>query len=138
MKTIREIISKELKLNNAIDYEKFSIYPFNNKKYIIFMYEEINRDNIRIILEIISMYYKHYLNNWKSIVVVGKTSQSFLKKDLSYFDGVNTFVSFYLINEKTRESYFNSNWIFALGMNYKNVIKKINKILLAYNIISSI
>ena len=64
--------------------------------------------------------------------MVGKTKEKFKKVDLLYFNNVNTFVVFYLINEETNEVYMNDSWISALGLNYKKYVRKINEILNKY------
>ena len=51
------------------------------------------------------------------------------KVDLFYFNNVNTFVVFYLINEEADEVYMNDSWISAIGLNYKKYVRKINEIL---------
>mgnify|MGYP001852937010 FL=1 len=61
--------------------------------------------------------------------MVGKTKEKFKKVDLLYFNNVNTFVVFYLINEETNDVYMNDSWISSLGLNYKKYIIKINQIL---------
>lgn len=66
---------------------------------------------------------------YKTLIVVGKMKEKFKKVDLLYFNNVNTFVVFYLINEETNEVYMNDSWILALGLNYKKYVRKINEIL---------
>ena len=61
--------------------------------------------------------------------MVGKTKEKFKKVDLLYFNNVNKFVVFYLINEETNDVYMNDSWISALGLNYKKYVRKINEIL---------
>ena len=56
--------------------------------------------------------------------MVGKTKEKFKKVDLLYFNNVNTFVVFYLINEETNEVYMNDSWISALGLNYKKYVRR--------------
>ena len=46
------------------------------------------------------------------------------KVDFLYFNNVNAFVVFYLINEETNEIYMNDSWISALGLNYKNMLER--------------
>ena len=41
--------------------------------------------------------------------MVGKTKEQFKKVDLLYFNNVNTFVVFYIINEETDEVYMNDS-----------------------------
>ena len=48
--------------------------------------------------------------------------EKFKKVDLLYFNNVNTFVVFYLINEEANEVYMNNSWISALGLNYKKYL----------------
>ena len=66
---------------------------------------------------------------YKTLIVVGKTKEKFKKVDLLYFNNVNTYVVFYLINEETNDIYMNDSWISALGLNYKKYVRKINEIL---------
>lgn len=61
--------------------------------------------------------------------MVGKTKEKFKKVDLLYFNNVNTFVVFYLINEETNEIYMDDSWISAIGLNYKKYVRKIGGIL---------
>lgn len=61
--------------------------------------------------------------------MVGKTKEKFKKVDLLYFNNINTFVVFYLINEETDEVYMNDSWISAIGLNCKKYVIKINEIL---------
>lgn len=53
----------------------------------------------------------------------------FEKKDLVYFNGVDTFVSFYLINQKNNHIYFNDKRMFMLSVDWKKIIRKFNDIL---------
>ena len=61
--------------------------------------------------------------------MLGKTKEKFKKVDLLYFNNVNTFVVFYLINEETNEVYMNDSWISSLGLNYKKYVRKMKIIL---------
>lgn len=66
---------------------------------------------------------------YKTLIVLGKTKEKFKKVDLLYFNNVNTFVVFYLINEETNEVYMNDSWISPLGLNYKKYVRKMKIIL---------
>ena len=70
---------------------------------------------------------KRFVQNLTSFNTLEK--YKFKKVDLLYFNNVNTFVVFYLINEETNEVYMNDSWISALGLNYKKYVRKINEIL---------
>ena len=72
---------------------------------------------------------KNLCSGWKTLIVVGKTSDSLKKEDLFYFNGINTFVVFYLQNQNTNEIYFNDSWVFTMGLNWKKIIKKFNELL---------
>ena len=49
-----------------------------------------------------------------------------IKKELFWFEGVNTFVLFYLINEKTNKIFMDDSWIFVMGCNYRKYVRRIN------------
>lgn len=105
-------------------------YLLDNKRYLVFWDETITKQSITKILESLGNNTKGSdFSQWKTLIVVGKTSESFKKEELVYFDNVSTFVVFYLVNEHTNEVYKNESWIFTLGLNYKKYIKKIDRIL---------
>lgn len=66
---------------------------------------------------------------WKTLIVVGKTTDVYKKEELLYFNNVNTFVVFYLINEELNKIFMNDSRIFAIGLNYRKYIKRLNGIL---------
>lgn len=66
---------------------------------------------------------------WKTLIVVGKTTDVYKKEELIYFNNVNTFVVFYLINEELNKIFMNDSRIFAIGLNYRKYIKRLNGIL---------
>ena len=66
---------------------------------------------------------------WKTLIVVGKTTDVYKKEELIYFNNVNTFVVFYLINEELNKIFMNDSWIFTIGLNYRKYIKRLNGIL---------
>jgi len=51
-----------------------------------------------------------------------------LKKELLFFNGVDTFVVYYLINDNNNEIYFNDQRVFWLSVDWKK-IKKFNEIM---------
>ena len=104
----------------------------NNKKkrYLIFWDELIKKDSLNELLN----YLQEKTNNsnftkYKTLIVVGKTKEKFKKVDLLYFNNVNTFVVFYLINEENNEVYMNDSMIFVIGLNYKKYVRRINEII---------
>lgn len=61
--------------------------------------------------------------------MIGKTKDKLNKRELLYFNNVNTYVVFYLIEEETNTVYMNDSWISSLGLNYNKYVRKIYKIL---------
>lgn len=105
---------------------------YGSGKKIYFKFEDsiINHDNIDSILDKISDGVNtSNFTKYKSIIVIGKTDELFKSKELLYFDNKNSFVVFYLINEENNAIYYNDSWIFPLGLNYREYIKKLNKVI---------
>ena len=122
-------IVKELNLENKIDCD-MCCYSLAPKKYIIFEESDINKANIEYVLKKVSDNCNNgNFSTWKSIIIFGNTTDSFKKKDLLYFDGINTIVVFYLINSLENMIYMNDSWIFPLGMNFRTYVRKINKVM---------
>ena len=124
MITIENKLVSELHLLK-IDLEK-PCYSLAQKKYLLFWDSLITKTNMEEILKWID---SHQFNDdekeWKTIVVMAKTAEGFSEKDLMFFNGVNTIVIFYLINDETGESYVYTRWIPFIGMNPKKQIKAI-------------
>lgn len=127
---IQNKIITGLNLTEKIDFS-LDCYLVDKRRYIIFYPDTISKNSIeKILSEVIDVHcHPPVFSEWKTIIVIGKTLESFDKKDLLFFNGVNTFVCFYLINEITETRYMNTQWIFTLGLNYRKYIKKIDKIL---------
>lgn len=130
MKSIKEVLRKELQLDNPIQNDFFCCYQLKQKRYLIFLDENITKENISALLKKIQQYCKNkYFSNWKSIIIIAWTNQEFAKKELVYFDNVNTFVILYLIDPIHKKQYNNLQWVFPIGLNYKKYVKKISLIL---------
>lgn len=52
----------------------------------------------------------------KTLIIVGFTDEWFDKKDLLFFNGVDTLIVYYLINEKNNEIYFNDQRVFFFSI----------------------
>ena len=125
---IKNKVIEQLGLKNRINCDLLC-YLLDSERYIIFYDKEINRINIKDILEEIDRKCNSdEFSAYKSIIVFSTTSDSFLKKELLYFNSINTFVVFYLINKNSNKIYMNDKMIFTLGLNYKKYVKKINEI----------
>lgn len=122
----RNIISK-LSLAISKDFDT-SIYQISKKRYLLFWEEDINKNNVNKCLEKIDSIYNTF-GKHKLIIVVGKTSESFTKTELFYFNNIDTFVVFYLLDFANKKVYINDRSLFVLGLNYKRFIKKLNKII---------
>ena len=127
--SIQETIIKKFPLVNKIDSE-LQCYLLKKRRYLVFWDELVKKESIEQVLN----YLRTKTNNsnftdFKTLIVVGKTLEDYKKDELLYFDNVNTFVVFYLINEETNETYMNDSWIFTLGLNYKKYVRKIYEIL---------
>lgn len=125
---IQESIVKNYPLNNKI-HCAFNCYLLDKRRYLVFWDNLISKATIdQILKDIDEKTNNKNFSQWKTIVVVGKTVDSFKKEELFYFNNVSTFVVFYLIDENTGKVYMNDSWIFTLGLNYRNAVRKINKI----------
>ena len=126
---IQEKLIKKYPLVNKVDSE-LNCYLLKKRRYLVFWDELIKIDSIKEVLNYLEEKTKSTnFTEYKTLIVVGKTKEEFKKVDLLYFNNVNTFVVFYLINEETNEAYMNDSWIASLGLNYKKYVRKINEIL---------
>ena len=126
---IQEKLIQTYPLINKVDSE-LNCYLLDRKRYLVFWDELIRKDSIEEVLNYLEEKTKSpNFTEYKTLIVVGKTKEKFKKSDLLYFNNVNTFIVFYLIEEETNDVYMNDSWISPLGLNYKKHVKKINKIL---------
>ena len=124
-----EKLVKEYPLNIKIESD-LSCYLLAKGRYLVFWNELIGEETIESVLKAIEQKTNNCnFSNWKTFIVVGKTKEEFDKSDLFYFNSVNTFVVFYLINEEKNKVFMNDSWIFVLGSNYKKYVRKIHKII---------
>ena len=127
MEEIKNKIITELSLSISKDFDT-PIYQISKRRYLLFLDEEINKENVNTCLKQIDSIYNTF-GRYKLIIVVGKTSESFTKTELFYFNNIDTFVVFYLLDFAHNKVYMNDRSIFVLGLNYKKTIKKLNKII---------
>lgn len=125
---VQEKIVKEYPLTNKVDC-KLPCYCLDKKRYLIFWQDLVSKESVEQILGILEKETGNSnFTEWKTLIVVGKTEDEFDKDELFYFNSVSTFAVFYLINEKENKVFMNDSWIFALGLNYKKYVRKINEI----------
>ncbi len=125
---IKDKLIKEYPLTKKIDCS-LECFEIDKRKYLVFLDEIIKKEDIKKVLKDL----EETTNNskfttFKTLIVVGNTKEEFKKKELVYFNSVDTYVVFYLINDKTYDIYMDDSFVFPLGYNYKKYIKKINKI----------
>ncbi len=129
MKINKEQIVKELGVYRSTDF-KLETYKLTKKRYLLFKDKAINKEQINEYLEFIS---KEFNTNgkFKTIIVVAETKDEFTKKELVYFDNVDTLVVFYLVNSDEDLIYMDDSWTFMLGLNYRKYVRKINEIVIS-------
>ena len=120
--TIINIFPSAQKIENKLD-----CYLLNSRRYLIFWNDPISKDSVDLVLTSLESKTNDLMSTkMKTLIVVGKTIDRFKKKELFFFNGVDTFVVFYLINELKNEVYMNDSWIFTMGLNYRRYVKKIH------------
>lgn len=126
---LRERILKEYALAEKQEC-KLDCFVLERRRYLVFWDTLITRDSVDAVL--------HFLHKetgspafskWKTLIVVGKTDDSFAKEELLFFNGVSTFAVFLLLNEKEKRVFTCDSWIFALGCNFRKHVRKIVEIL---------
>ena len=99
------------------------------RRFVIFYDEKINKENAKTLLDVFNKSFNITFHQKKSVIVVAYTDEQFDKKDLVFFNGEDTFVVYYLINEKTNEIYFNDESMFFFCVGWKKIVKRFNEIL---------
>lgn len=116
---IKEKLIKEYPLTKKIEYS-FECYEVIERRYVIFYDKKINKANIESLLDVFDDNFndntKGIFTEKKTLIIVGFTDEWFDKKDLLFFNGVDTFIVYYLINEKNNEIYFNDQRVFFFSI----------------------
>ena len=130
--TIKDKLITEYPLTKKIECS-FECFEVIKRRYVIFFEEKINRDNMKSLLDVfckaIDEAAKNTFSKAKTLIVVGHTNEHFNKDDLLFFNGVDTFVVYYLKNDNNNEIYFNDQRVFWFSVDWKKIIKKFNTIL---------
>lgn len=124
---IKDKLIKEYPLTKKIDFP-FECYEVVKRRYVVFFDEEINRNNMESLLDVMDGHAKNVFSEKKTIIVIGHTNEQFNKEDLVFFNGNDTFIVFYLINENN-EVFFNDQRNFWFGVDWSKIIKNFNQIL---------
>ena len=125
---IKDKLINEYPLTKKMDCS-FECYEIIKRRYVIFLDKKINRNNMGSLLNEFEESTKNNFSKVKTLIIVGHTDEQFLKKDLLFFNGVDTFVVYYLKNENNNEIYFNDQRVFWFSVDWKKIIKKFNHIL---------
>lgn len=126
---IKDKIIQEYPLTKKIACS-LECFEIAKRKYLFFWDEIITKENITEILKCLEKTSNSSMfTAFKTLIVVGKTKEKFNKNELVYFNSVNTYVVFYLINDEASKIYMDDSLVFPLRYSYRKYIKRINKIL---------
>ena len=109
-----------------IDYE---CYKIKSRKYVVFIDEIISNSDTEKLLDKLLTSIKTKSSIVSTLIVVANTNEEFKKEDLVFFNGVDTFVIYYLLNKTDGSIYFNDQGTYWFGANWKKIIKRFNDIL---------
>ena len=107
----------------------FECFEVIKRRYVVFFDKKINKGNIETLLDEFYKVTNNFTSKVKTLIIVGYTDEQFNKKDLLFFNGVDTFIVYYLINEDKNEIYYNDQRVFWFSSDWKKIIKKFNEIL---------
>lgn len=125
---MKEKLIKEYPLTAKVDCP-FECYQVMPRRYVIFFEDKIDSDNMEQLLDVFVNATKNNFSQVKALLVVGHTDEQFKKQDLVFFNGVDTFVVYYLKNDTTDEIYFNDQINLFLSTGWRKIVKRFNQIL---------
>ena len=125
---IKDKLIKEYPLTNKIDFS-FECFEIMKRRYVIFYDGKINKENMESLLDVFNDNSRKSFTERKTLIIVGHTDEEFNRKDLLFFNGVDTFVVYYLINDDNNKIYFNDQRVFWFSVDWKKIIRKFNEIL---------
>ena len=125
---IKNRLINEYPLTKKIECD-LECYEVAKRRYVIFLEEKVNRNNIESFLDGFNNVIKNKSSEKKTLIIVAHTDEQFKGKELLFFNGIDTFVVYYLINENNKEIYFNDQRVFWFSIDWKKIIKRFNEIL---------
>ena len=127
---LKRTVIEALGLQPASD-SSTDLYVLAKRRYLLFYPDEVTKANTPQVLEnITKMFSPEKKKEWKTVIVVANTPDSFKNDGLLWFDSVNTGVVFYLINPFQRCAYWDKSWIISsIGLGYKKFLKQIRAII---------
>lgn len=126
--TIKDKLINEYPLTKKIECS-FECFEVVKRRYVIFFNEKINRNNMEFLLDVFNKATKNNFSKVKTLIIVGYTDEQFNNEDLLFFNGIDTFVVYYLKNDTNNEIYFNDQKVFLFSVDWKKIIKRFNEIL---------
>lgn len=125
---MKEKLIREFPLTVKIDCD-FECYEAEKRRYVIFLDQKVCKENIEQQLPELESATKNGFFPKKSLIVVGYTDEEFAAEDLLYFNGIDTFVVYYLKNVNTGKIYFHNKRVFLFSVDWKKIVDRFNKIL---------
>lgn len=125
---MKEKLIKKFPLTKKVDCE-FECYEAQKRRYVIFLDKKVCKENIEKQLYELEAMTKNGFHPKKSLIIVGYTDDEFVKEDLLYFNGIDTFAVYYLMNVNTGEIYFHNQRVFWFSVDWKKIIDRFNEIL---------
>ncbi len=125
---VKEKLINEYPLTEKIEID-YECYKIKSRKYVVFIDEIISNSDTEKLLDKLLTSIKTKSSIVSTLIVVANTNEEFKKEDLVFFNGVDTFVVYYLLNETDDSIYFNDQGTYWFGANWKKIIKRFNDIL---------
>ena len=134
---IKNIIVNEYPLSEQIA-EEVDFYQIDKHRYLLFWNEIIEKNHINEILELVlSKTSNNNFHPFRTIIIVGKTIDTFTKEDLVHCymnhtgssKDTTVWVNFYLIDNEKKQIHMEDSWIFPIGLGYRKIIRKLDKII---------
>ena len=125
---IKERLISDYPLTKKLE-SSFEAYEIAKRKYIIFTDDLITKSSSESLLGVFEKAIPNDYSEVRTIIIVGDTNEHFDKEDLSFFNGVDTFVVYYLKNTNNGTIYFNDQRMYFWSAGWRKIIKRFNEIL---------
>lgn len=128
---IKEKIINEYPLTKKIECE-FECYEATAHRFVIFYDKPINSANMEFMLYEFGESIKGKYSQAVAVIIVAYTDEEFKKEDIFYFNGIDTYSLYCLLNTNNNKVYFNNLKVFAFDAEEKEFIKRFDQILGQY------
>lgn len=126
--SIKDKLIDEYPLTKKIECS-FDCFEVCKRRYVIFFDKKIKKNNIESLLDDFNNASNIKFSKVRTLIIVGHTDEQFNQEDLVYFNGVDTFVVYYLLNDTNNEIYFNNHRVFFMSVDWKKIKNRFNKLL---------